>query len=252
MFYELTWIIGILNALATSDAYLVDLESIGRVVYPIWLFVMIWMVPFIWNLGTRLNSIDSNTIPCAQIAASPWTWMFSTSSSLWPIILDLAFPIDTGFWAYRWEGLCTIVILVYFPSYDFLMLWATWETASSTTVKSSIGVSHLPLIFLKSSEAGYYKTFTKVFSLPLWGIPKTISLNPFLAPDSKSCSRATTVLSAPSPEYLLNVTNFLCRKWSSPSASTRVFPIFSFLSFEMSASIRFSRVSYSHSFSWLV
>lgn len=115
-FSEFTWMIGILNPLATSDAYLELLESIGLVVYPSWLFVMMWMVPFTVYFSTLPNNIVSYTIPCAQMAESPCTWMFSTSSLVWLIIFDLAFPIDTGFCAYRWDGLWTMVTFIFFPS----------------------------------------------------------------------------------------------------------------------------------------
>lgn len=70
-------------------------------------------------------------------------------------------------------------------------------------------MSNLPLIFLNNNDAGYYNILTRVFNLPLCGMPKTMSVNPSCAADSKSWAKERAVVSAPSPEYLLNVTYFL-------------------------------------------
>lgn len=148
------------------------------------------------------------------MAESPWTCILRTSSLMWLIIFDLALPIDTGFWAYKCEGLWTIVTFTLFPLKSFSTLCAVWDTTSSNTVNSSTGVSVFPLIFLNSNDAGYYMTLTKVFNRPLCGIPKTISVKPFSAAKLNNSFNDTTVLSAPYPEYRLNVTNFLWRKWS--------------------------------------
>ena len=59
MFYELMWIIGVSNAFPISVQYFDPLESIGRVVYPNWLFVIIWIVPPILNFGTFPSTNDS-------------------------------------------------------------------------------------------------------------------------------------------------------------------------------------------------
>jgi hypothetical protein len=58
MFSELQWMIGVSNALPISLQYFEPRESIGLVVYPSWLFVMICIVPPISNLGTFPNTND--------------------------------------------------------------------------------------------------------------------------------------------------------------------------------------------------
>jgi len=49
---------GVSNALATSEQYFDPLESMGRVVYPSWLFVMMWIVPSMLYLGTFPSTKD--------------------------------------------------------------------------------------------------------------------------------------------------------------------------------------------------
>ena len=174
------------------------------------------------NFGILLKRKDSYTTPWPQIAESPWTWILSTLSSPWKYCLDLALPIATGFWAYKCEGLWTIVIFKSLSLYFLIILCEICEVTSSTTVKSSLGVSVFPLIFLNKFLGVYSRIFVSKLNLPLWGIPNTICSNPSWDDLSKIWFKATIVDSAPYPEYRLKVTNFLCKNRSKLSASTKI------------------------------